>query len=971
MESGGFLRIFPFYVFFPLSFIVLSGCLQSLAFQRDENGNWLEDIHVLDEGAQGRVELDISATRSFDLPGQVLASGSAARTVFDYDLVGGGSKVLWVGATYDASGFLEAQTRVFSGQTEGWSDNIDPGLSVGGDLSLGVRAVLDPSDSSRFWAIFANASGLPSQSEVFSFNSTSESWNLENSYSAGFDALPIFFPELDATGTGMGFALDGSGGDALSIAAISSVWTPLKTLRTFDNGGEIAFSGSQNAVQTEAYDDGSTRHFLWRTESEEVDTELAVGDAHACAIVGGDLFCWGDNSAGQVTGASGDGGVFTTPRKVDLAALTGLSFPKPVEVDAGDSFTCVRVEDREGSFSGARVLCFGAESDTDALGNNSGTEIFVSSAVSAPLTGVSSIGLGAGFGCALLDSGEVWCWGDDTYRQLGQGGAISADSDVALQVKRGFLLTPVDDAHLLKVGESEACIVRGAVGSSSLALACWGRSLIDPASSVSTRANAIDDSYPNGYDYSDLTLTYGLLCFRSETDPDDYDPSQIGLFCLGKNDTPDYPQLGLAYSSTYTSYSPYTLCSDSLTCVTSVPNRVQFYYEPLLSKVGASSANILSCSRRIGQDQMVCWGMDDQGLTGNGNATNSYTGPTVVRTGDTPIQVEAGLGFACGLWESGEVRCWGKEYAQGQLGIGVVSASVYSPQSVSFGLDVCRSGACLYAASSGVKVVSDANESVLEFASTTDGAGRIAAVYLQTTPEIDPDEDCLQDEDEETIAIRCNVRLFANVTSASGVWQGETRIDDVESAGVELEASFHATTLPEASDLVPASATLLGRMSAFVRPAITSPEAGRFQVVFPMSFWDSEGETLYSGLFIKEYDVSRGGWISGLSPVFLEEVSDSESMDRLVNSVAFQGDVIAVQRLLDEDTFGLQVWETTGDLMLSLGSGLCSRWNFWCQVTKPKLALTSDDKIVVAFPGYVDDTLSDEIHLLSVEYDPN
>ncbi|NIR41687.1 MAG: hypothetical protein GWN07_38200, partial [Actinobacteria bacterium] len=83
------------------------------------------------------------------------------------------------------------------------------------------------------------------------------------------------------------------------------------------------------------------------TDAQNV-TQLAVGAAHACALLdGGTVQCWGFNAAGQVGGTPGtDVGTPT-----EIAGLTGVT-----AIAAGFDNTCAIVD-------GGGVKCWGSNSE--------------------------------------------------------------------------------------------------------------------------------------------------------------------------------------------------------------------------------------------------------------------------------------------------------------------------------------------------------------------------------------------------------------------------------------------------------------------------------------------------------------------------------------------------------------------------------------------------------------------------------
>lgn len=99
-----------------------------------------------------------------------------------------------------------------------------------------------------------------------------------------------------------------------------------------------------------------------------VVADLCAGDAHACALLDGAVYCWGRDGEGQVGAGTCDrergcvDGTWRIPQPVPLpASATGLA--------CGGSFTCATVFDPA---AGPRVWCWGRASER-ALGRARGT----------------------------------------------------------------------------------------------------------------------------------------------------------------------------------------------------------------------------------------------------------------------------------------------------------------------------------------------------------------------------------------------------------------------------------------------------------------------------------------------------------------------------------------------------------------------------------------------------------------------
>jgi alpha-tubulin suppressor-like RCC1 family protein len=136
---------------------------------------------------------------------------------------------------------------------------------------------------------------------------------------------------------------------------------------------------------------------------------VAVGNEDACAINGsGALYCWGNNGNGQL----GQGN--TSPSATPVG-VTGIGSGNVVSMGStGD--TCV--VNTAGS-----AYCWGSNGNGN-LGNDSTTQETTPTpvliTVGTSMTGVASISTGGESSCSIV-SGHVYCWGDNTLGECGQG----------------------------------------------------------------------------------------------------------------------------------------------------------------------------------------------------------------------------------------------------------------------------------------------------------------------------------------------------------------------------------------------------------------------------------------------------------------------------------------------------------------------------------------------------------------------
>ena len=133
---------------------------------------------------------------------------------------------------------------------------------------------------------------------------------------------------------------------------------------------------------------------------------IVSGDQSTCAIsLDGNVYCWGDNTQGQVS--PGDStGRFTAPQRVPLPA-------KAVSLAGGYSHTCAISNE-----SPPQAYCWGSNS----YGQVGGSATRASGPFRVPVPdGLASVTAGGEHSCGLSPAGVAYCWGFDFYGQLGTG----------------------------------------------------------------------------------------------------------------------------------------------------------------------------------------------------------------------------------------------------------------------------------------------------------------------------------------------------------------------------------------------------------------------------------------------------------------------------------------------------------------------------------------------------------------------
>jgi alpha-tubulin suppressor-like RCC1 family protein len=149
-----------------------------------------------------------------------------------------------------------------------------------------------------------------------------------------------------------------------------------------------------------------------------------VRSQSTCAISNsGALWCWGGNSHGQL----GDG--TTTDRRAPVPVSTdasGASFTTMTDVCSGQRHTCARRVD-------GTLWCWGDDTHNQIGDGNSSTTRVRTRPVPVAFAGQAAAGglaCGDHHTCALRTDGTLWCWGRNQDGQLGSGAYTPAPEPV-------------------------------------------------------------------------------------------------------------------------------------------------------------------------------------------------------------------------------------------------------------------------------------------------------------------------------------------------------------------------------------------------------------------------------------------------------------------------------------------------------------------------------------------------------------
>jgi alpha-tubulin suppressor-like RCC1 family protein len=160
---------------------------------------------------------------------------------------------------------------------------------------------------------------------------------------------------------------------------------------------------------------------------------VAAGRAHSLALVGGQVYAWGDNGMGQL------GRTPNTNRNPTPTLVGGL--PAGVDWIAGG---------RDSSFAVADGVLYAWGRNTyGQLGDGTTT---TRSTPQQVLTNVAEVESGADHTVALLTNGSVRAWGRNNYGQLGSSGATRRLTPTSVPGLSGITQVRVGRDHSIAIG---------------------------------------------------------------------------------------------------------------------------------------------------------------------------------------------------------------------------------------------------------------------------------------------------------------------------------------------------------------------------------------------------------------------------------------------------------------------------------------------------------------------------------------
>jgi len=419
------------------------------------------------------------------------------------------------------------------------------------------------------------------------------------------------------------------------------------------NGEAVGYSYNSETNQIQLDEERSAFtvarvEYCQKKENPLIATQVIAGGLHTCAIyVDGKVKCWGQNNQGQL--GYGNTDILGDDESIDQIPFLDIS-EKVIDLSAGLFHNCAVLE-------GGDVLCWGANDKgqlglghTDTIGDDEDLSSATRINLGEPAKRIYS---GTKYNCALLQSNNIKCWGENASGQLGYGNTFNIGDDETLS---GLSIVPVGDTIIqmdISTISNHTCaaLANGDVK-------CWGLNNFGQLGYGHTDNIGDDESITPiasiPFSNNVLQLATGFLhtCALVEGQK---------VRCWGRNSV---GQVGLGYNDIIgddeaaNSIDVIDLSGDGSDSFSMVAT-------------GNNHTCVISAANKV-----HCWGLGSLGALGTGFSQNIGDDEPIDLT-NTSVNIDAefsqisgGTNHTCALEKSeGKIICWGQN-TFGQLGLG-------------------------------------------------------------------------------------------------------------------------------------------------------------------------------------------------------------------------------------------------------------------------------------------------------------
>lgn len=392
-------------------------------------------------------------------------------------------------------------------------------------------------------------------------------------------------------------------------------YTSSSPIATVSPVGRVIFTGPGTATITATSGSASGTVQLTALAREFIggaQATISTGMDATCGLLPlGRTYCFG---RAPLIGIAKDTSCFDDRGPVAACTLVPLPIAAKLQLSAvtvGDSVAC-------GLDAQGHAYCWGDDTYGE-IGNGrsgAGTSTLPTAVVGATpgATTFTTISAGATHVCALTTSGAAYCWGRDTTFELGGADSIALSSSTPIPVGGGMTFKAIAS------GRRHTCALRASDG----VAVCWGDNSLGQLGRGSVGAPSDVPTAIAGFAFTQIATKGDFTCGLT---------TGGNIACWGANEstqTGQPPSVSVAAPALISAGSGYV-------AVTAGWNH--------------------ACALQSG-GAAVCWGLNDYGQLGTGNLSAAPTAPSTVVGGHAFTAISAGRRTTCAVAADG-AYCWG------------------------------------------------------------------------------------------------------------------------------------------------------------------------------------------------------------------------------------------------------------------------------------------------------------------------
>ncbi len=214
---------------------------------------------------------------------------------------------------------------------------------------------------------------------------------------------------------------------------------------------------------------------------------VSAGDSHTCAIDSNNyLWCWGWNYYGQL--ATGNTTDKLTPSIITLSTDWA-------QVSAGGDFSCARK-------TGGTIYCWGGNW-LGQIGDGTTAEKWTPTQTGTD-TNWTSMDSSWGHNCAIKSDFSLWCWGNNSFGQLGKSKVVTYYTS-PIQVGKA------KNWKTVATGETHTCALK-----KDGTLWCWGNNSKGQLGDGTTKPRSVPAQAGTAKDWSSVSAGSSHTCAKKK-----------------------------------------------------------------------------------------------------------------------------------------------------------------------------------------------------------------------------------------------------------------------------------------------------------------------------------------------------------------------------------------------------------------------------------------------------------------------